>query len=161
MVAAFLNRKGWGTDGGTSMIKQILVGVDGSPESRAAVDYASKLARETGRSLLLAYVAEPPLPVDLVPVQNDEELRLWAQRVLDGIAARAARTGLEVATAVLSGPVAETLAEAARAEGIEFVVVGHRERSAVTRALLGSVADRLAQISPKPLLLVPETLAAA
>ena len=142
------------------MMKQILVGVDGSPESRAAVDFASRLARETGRGLLLAYVAES-LPVDLVPVQNDEELCLWAQRVLDGIAARAARTGLEVGTAVLSGPVAETLAEAARAEDIEFVVVGHRDRSAVTRALLGSVADRLAQISPKPLLLVPEALAVA
>jgi nucleotide-binding universal stress UspA family protein len=81
--------------------------------------------------------------------------------VLDGIAARAARTGLSVTTAVLSGPVAETLAEAALADGIEFVVVGHRDRSAVTRALLGSVADRLAQISPKPLLLVPETAQAA
>jgi nucleotide-binding universal stress UspA family protein len=142
-------------------VKKILVGVDGSPESRAAVDYASKLARETSRGLVLAYVAEPPLPIDLVPAQNDEELRLWAQKVLDGIASRTRRTGLEVETAVLSGPVAETLAEAALADGIDFVVVGHRDRGAVTRALLGSVADRLAQISPKPLLLVPESAHAA
>ncbi len=142
-------------------MKQILVGVDGSPESRAAVDYASKLARETGRGLVLAYVAEPPLPMDLVPMQSDEELRLWAQKVLDGFASRAARTGLSVTTAVLSGPVAETLAEAALEASIDFVVVGHRDRSAVTRALLGSVADRLAQISPKPLLLVPENSQAA
>jgi nucleotide-binding universal stress UspA family protein len=142
-------------------MKQILVGVDGSPESRAAVDYASRLARETGRSLVLAYVAEPPLPLELVPVQSDQELRTWAQKVLDGIGSRAKRTGLDVETAVLSGPVAETLAETALAEGIDFVVVGHRDRSAVTRALLGSVADRLAQISPKPLLLVPEAALAA
>jgi nucleotide-binding universal stress UspA family protein len=142
-------------------MKQILVGVDGSPESRAAVDYASKLARETGRGLLLAYVAEPSLPMDLVPMQSDAELRLWAQKVLDGFASRAARTGLSVTTAVLSGPVAETLAEAARDGAIDFVVVGHRDRGAVTRALLGSVADRLAQISPKPLLLVPESAHAA
>ena len=125
------------------------------------MDYASKLARETGRGLLLAYVAEPPMALELVPVQGDEELRLWAQKVLDGIATRAARTGLSVTTAVLSGPVAETLAEAALEARIDFVVVGHRDRSAVTRALLGSVADRLAQISPKPLLLVPEVVHAA
>ena len=40
-------------------MKQILVGVDGSPGSRAAVDFAAKLARQTGRRLLLTYVAEP------------------------------------------------------------------------------------------------------
>jgi nucleotide-binding universal stress UspA family protein len=35
-----------------------------------------------------------------------------------------------------------------------MVVVGHRGRNAVARALLGSVADRLVQISPKPVLVV-------
>ena len=33
-------------------------------------------------------------------------------------------------------------------------VVGHRGRNAVARALLGSVADRLVQICPKPVLVV-------
>lgn len=135
-------------------MKQILVGVDGSAESRAAVDYAVDLARETGRDLFLAFVTEPPIPVELVPDEGPDELRQWAENVLSGMAQRAARTGIGVETAVLSGAPAETLASAARAGAIDLVVVGHRGRNAVARALLGSVADRLAQISPKPLLVV-------
>ena len=136
-------------------MRQILVGVDGSPGSRAAVDYAAKLARQTGRRLLLAYVAEPLQPANLGPLQTDQELMQAAQKVLDGLAQRTALTGLGVDTAVLTGTVADTLADAARAEQVDFVVVGHRYRGIAASAPLSAVAERLVQISPKPLLVLP------
>ena len=136
-------------------MKQILVGVDGSPGSRAAVDFAAKLARQTGRRLLLAYVAEPLASTDAGPQQTDQELRMAAQTLLDGLAQRTALTGLGVDTAVLTGKVAETLADAARTDRIDFLVVGHRDLTIPGRVLLGSVAERLVQISPKPLLVLP------
>jgi len=37
---------------------------------------------------------------------------------------------------------------------VDLVVVGHRGRGALARLLLGSVADRLVQICPKPVLIV-------
>jgi nucleotide-binding universal stress UspA family protein len=52
------------------------------------------------------------------------------------------------------GPAAEALAELAQAPDIQMVVVGHHGRGAVKRLLLGSVAQRLVQISPKPVLVV-------
>ncbi|MFL5394013.1 MAG: universal stress protein, partial [Myxococcales bacterium] len=41
----------------------------------------------------------------------------------------------------------------AERDDIELVVVGSRGRGAAARFLLGSVADRLARVSPKPLLI--------
>jgi nucleotide-binding universal stress UspA family protein len=35
---------------------------------------------------------------------------------------------------------------------VQLVAVGHRGRGAIRRALLGSVADALVQICPKPVL---------
>jgi len=54
----------------------------------------------------------------------------------------------------LSGPVAETLADVAQSQRYDLIVVGHRGRGGVKRVLLGSVADRLVQISSRPVLVV-------
>jgi nucleotide-binding universal stress UspA family protein len=61
---------------------------------------------------------------------------------------------VHVETRFESGGPAEVLAELARTEKVDLVVVGHRGRGAVARLLLGSVADRLTQISPRPVLVV-------
>ena len=45
------------------------------------------------------------------------------------------------------------LAALVESGGFDLLAVGHRGRGAVQRALLGSVADRLAQISRKPVLI--------
>jgi nucleotide-binding universal stress UspA family protein len=138
-------------------MKRILVGVDGSLESRAAADYAAIIARQTGAQITLAYVL--PVPVPLAPDGYVQSLAAWelAEReygmsLLRELAARL--TGLNVETVSPSGPAAETLADLAKAGDVDLVVVGHRGRGAVTRLLLGSVADRLVQISPKPVLVV-------
>jgi nucleotide-binding universal stress UspA family protein len=54
----------------------------------------------------------------------------------------------------VEGAPAATLAKAASELNVDLLVVGHRGRGAVQRLLLGSVADRLTQISPSPLLVV-------
>ena len=82
--------------------------------------------------------------------------REYANGVLREMAARCARRGTAVEVLVESGPAAETLANLAEARDADVVVVGHRGRGAVARALLGSVADRLVQISRRPVLIMKE-----
>jgi len=65
-----------------------------------------------------------------------------------------ARGGRAAETIVEKGAPAETLAALAAAGDVDLVVVGHRGRNAVARALMGSVADRLVQICSKPVLVV-------
>jgi nucleotide-binding universal stress UspA family protein len=83
--------------------------------------------------------------------------RILAQReygnaVLREMSMRCAGAGASVETRLEWGPPAETLANLAEQEGFDVVAVGHRGRGAVQRLLVGSVADRLAQISRKPVL---------
>ncbi len=138
-------------------MKRILVGVDGSLESRAAADLAADLARQMGAQITLAYVL--PVPVPMSPDGYLESLASWelAEReygasLLRELAARL--TGVGVETVSPSGPPAETLSDLAKAGDVDMVVVGHRGRGAVSRLLLGSVADRLVQICPKPVMVV-------
>lgn len=133
----------------------ILVGVDGSAEATAAAEFAAGLAAQTGAHLLLAYT-EPIYPTDNPELRErfSASERDFAEKMLTEAKARHTRPGVAVESIVSQGDAAGQLAARALEADIDLVVVGHRGRGAVKRMLLGSVADRLVQISPKPVLVV-------
>jgi nucleotide-binding universal stress UspA family protein len=140
-------------------VKRILVGVDGSPEAVAAVDTAAGIARSLGAELMLAYVVPrrpPPGPAAFAPelVRADNLEQSYAAGLLREAEMRCTRAGVPVDSESLTGSVAETLADLAESDRYDLIVVGHRGRGGVTRVLLGSVADRLLQISSRPVLVV-------
>jgi len=139
-------------------VRRILVGVDGSEPSLRATRLAAELASKTGAKLTLAYVILLPFyPPEAMYVPS-VELDKAEQKLADEVLQRASDSvrGLvpEVGTLKLQGNVAESLVDAAQAEDIDMVVVGSRGRNAVTRVLLGSVADRVVHICKKPVLVV-------
>jgi len=148
----------------------ILVGVDGSPESRNAVRTAAKMARGLRLKLHLVWVAPQVEAMgihDFPPAvrewnrENEDRGRIMLREVVDtelhpfgdpdveGEPLIVAAPEIEV----MRGAAAEQLARRAGREDIDFVVVGSRGRGAAARLLLGSVADRLAHLSPKPLVI--------
>jgi nucleotide-binding universal stress UspA family protein len=139
-------------------MKRILVGIDGSDESKAAAEHAARLAQATHSALELAYV----LPVIVEPSFGGAttasvwrtEQTLHARVMLNEMSQSVPRPNTPVDTSLLEGSAADRLAEEAQRPDVWLVVVGHRGRGAIGRMLLGSVADRLAQISPKPVLIV-------
>src|SRR5262249_7566564 len=162
-AARFVNRKRSGRQSscllGEELMKRILVGVDGSKESRDAVKLAAELARADGSLLVVASVILPVSPLEGAPeivarakaqqARDREEAKALVQE-----AAASIGSGVKVETAIAEGSPAIALADLAREGDVQLVVVGHRGRNAVARALLGSVADRLVQISAKPVLVV-------
>jgi nucleotide-binding universal stress UspA family protein len=140
-------------------MKRILVGVDGSKESRAAAQFAADLARSMDAQLTIASAIPPVLLTEAAP-ELVSRAETWAEKERE--AARktmkeivtALGDGVRVETVLIDGAPAVALAEAAATGGVDLVVVGHRGRNAVTRALLGSVADRLVQICSRPVLVV-------
>ncbi len=137
-------------------MKRILVGVDGSDASQGAARLAAEIAVRFGARLTLAYVIPnlllPPDAYGMNVSDVEENNREYAEKVLASSVAKLGEAGVQVDTAVLSGPPAESLAEAAASGGADLVVVGSRGRGAVARVLLGSVSDRLVHISSRPVL---------
>jgi len=139
-------------------MKRILVGIDGSDESKAAAEYAARIAQATQSALDLAYVlpviGEPSFGGATPTAARQTERTVHARTMLHEMSQSVPRPNTPVDTSLLEGSAAHRLAEEARRPDIWLVVVGHRGRGAVGRMLVGSVADRLAQISPKPVLIV-------
>jgi nucleotide-binding universal stress UspA family protein len=126
---------------------RLVVGVDGSPGSRAALVWALADAARRRASLTVVatfpvevYWADPHLLDDrhVAAVRDDTEARL--KSMLDEVRADAApgATDVEVTPVVVAGPPSPTLVQASA--GADLLVVGSRGRSAVRSTLLGSVA---------------------
>lgn len=124
----------------------IVVGVDGSPESYAALRFALRDAarRRTGVRVVSAYV--PPeywavtYGLTVLPTLEDlvEESAQVGRAAIDAAVADEPELGTvptEVVT--LPGPAARALLE--QAKDAELLVVGHRGRGGFRSAVLGSV----------------------
>ena len=143
---------------------KILIGVDDSACSRAAVDMVGKIAWPAGtkaivvsaiRPAVLAY-AEMYVPVSPATEQiledqtkAQEELVARAERTL-----RDARLGTEAR--VLMGDPREAIVDTAKAESVDLVVVGSHGRSGVTKLLMGSVASHVVTHAPCSVLVVKQ-----
>jgi len=140
-------------------MKKVLVGVDGSLEAEAAARKAAELAKAMGARLTLVYVA-PSHPTHAEKAYAAEMGRAdvieqgYVPALLFQAELGCRNAGVVADTTCRTGPVAETLADMAESDGFDLVVVGHRGRGAVSRAFLGSVADRLVQICPRPVLVM-------
>jgi nucleotide-binding universal stress UspA family protein len=152
-------------EGRWNMGRSIICGIDGSPNSQAALKVAAQLADRLGSTLILAHVGEPayvpyaaayPLGGTTGPMAVTEEVESEeeaAARLLRRVAADAGLTDAETRVAI--GDPAERLAELADEEDAELVVVGSRGRGAFKAALLGSVSSSLVGLARCPVVIVP------
>jgi nucleotide-binding universal stress UspA family protein len=146
-------------DSAAETLSTVVVGYDGSPESRLALESACDIARAAGARLRLVAAAEPP-PV--VYGKSGGMTGGWA--ALKEEIERELREQLDAAEASLPPDVsvetkasdepASALANEARAPG-SILVVGSRAYGPVRRVLLGSVSRALARIAPAPLVVLP------
>lgn len=137
-------------------VNRILVPVDFSSRSRAAVRYASGLARAMGARLALLHVA-PPLPVGLFRRFPDELARCDAEalrearRKLDALAALVPRD-LRVEVRLRREAVAPGILRAARDWRSDLMVLPTRGLTGVKYIVLGSVAEAVVRQAPCPVL---------
>lgn len=139
-------------------MKSILVAVDGSASSDKGVSQAAELAKAMGAKLELVHVVKPVLLATSAYAEAiaklDEANRLESQEVLGAAKKIALAAGVVADGIALDGAPAEAIADLAQAEQVWGVVIGAKGHSAVSRVLLGSVADRLVHICSKPVLVV-------
>jgi nucleotide-binding universal stress UspA family protein len=131
-------------------VRTIVVGVDGSPDSRRAVEWAADLAAERGARVvavhavgLLAHERGDPAGGHLAP-----QLQAWTE-ALDRLG------GGLVERRLVAGEPVRVLLDSVEESGADLVVVGTRGAGARTAGGLGSTSLQVAERCPRPLVIVP------
>ncbi|WP_133913086.1 universal stress protein [Streptomyces sp. NBC_00582] len=137
----------------------ITVGLDGSPESLAAADWAAREAAQQEALLRLVHAEEPvvPLYAPLGGVPAPGLLtaqRAWAEQLLRDTRSRLERRrpDLRVTTEEIRRPAVPALLSAA--EDADLLVLGSRGLGTVTGFLVGSVALAVVARAERPVVLV-------
>lgn len=133
--------------------RPIVCGTDFSPVAIEAVDLAAEMARRLDVKLMLLHVQEfrglaltDPGLFEQVVSKSRDELSRHAERLR--------KLGTKVEGTVLSGPVFEELVDAASRANARLIVIGAVGHGVARRLLVGSVAERVAETSTIPTLVV-------
>jgi nucleotide-binding universal stress UspA family protein len=142
--------------GESHMYRSIVLALDGSEAAAMGIPHARALAERGGR-ITVVHVRE------LIPGRSSAEnvSAPAAERIVREQVEQLAHEGLDVrlrTVSTVSGGAAEAIADVARAEAGDVIVLGTRGHSQVTGMLLGSIGQRLPHVSPCAVLLVPPGL---
>jgi nucleotide-binding universal stress UspA family protein len=136
----------------------LLVAVDFSDSSEAALAYAVDLASKLGARIVVMHTYE--LPVYGFPdgalvasVEVATHIMEAAQVGLDGMVARY-RDRIKIDTVLRQGVAWEEVRAVAEELGADLIVIGTHGRRGLARALLGSVAEKILRTSTKPVLAI-------
>jgi universal stress protein A len=141
-------------------LKRILVATDFSEPADVAVNYGRDLARAYDGTLHVIHVIEdmlafygPDVGFALADVERNIEAAV--QRDLDATISTQDDDSLKVVATVQRGSnVSHVITEYARTNAIDLIIVGTHGRGAVSRFLMGSVAERVVRSAPCPVLTV-------
>jgi nucleotide-binding universal stress UspA family protein len=139
--------------------RRIVVGVDSSHGSRAALRWALTQAQLTGASVEAVAAWQSPAMIGYsygwVPIPSEgATIAAAAEKVLAETVAEFAGAPDQTRTTVAEGPPAQVLLKAAA--GAELLVVGSRGHGAFTGMLLGSVSRHCVQHAPCAVVVVPD-----
>lgn len=147
--------------------RRVVLGMDGSPHSRRAAAFLTRMEPPRGGRVTVVRVVElvrvPSMPLVPGPMRAqiagqaeavNRNLVEAARRQVEAAAAMLARAGWRARAVVPTGvPLAELLA-VVRAERADVLVLGARGAGAVTHFLLGSVAEAALKLGPAEVLIV-------
>lgn len=143
---------------------RILVGVDGSPSSVAAVDWAAREAARHGRSLTLVHVLAPPvvmtfpetpMPSGYTEWQREQGERFLREALTITRGYTTAAGPLHVAAETIVGSTVPMLVELSSEAAM--MVVGCRGQGRLRRSLLGSVSSDLVRHAHCPVAVVHDS----
>jgi nucleotide-binding universal stress UspA family protein len=144
------------------MRNEIIVGLDGSPSSKSALDWAAEQARSVGAVLRAVHVldwpyglgpAGFPAPANFMDVSSEEledSYRRWITAVFDAISPRP-----EWILQFASGNAGDVLV--GQSQGARLLVLGTREHVGLGRLLTGSVSHYCLSHAGCPVVAVPAT----
>ncbi len=146
-------------------IQKVLIGIDGSSDSRQAVEFLKRLPLPAETTVAAVHVVHIPVPTFGIARGHEagglaadvEKLRSVAK--VDGTKVLQETADLlssyySVDTLVAEGPPAQKLVDLAESMSVDLLVVGRRGLTGEERFLLGSVSLQVCQHAPNSVLVV-------
>ncbi len=143
--------------------RSLIVGVDGSEGSCAAVDEALRLAADLDARVTFVFVYKSP-PALLGNPYYERALKAdiaRARRAVGEAVEVARAAGVEADTEILEGDPADELVSLADNRNADLIVVGSRGFGPLAGAVLGSVSRSVSQHANRPVVVAKQTHAPA
>ena len=138
-----------------SLYMNILVPLDGSEDSQKALLQACDLAKNYQANLILVYVIDKPLSLNLLDRKEYLEiLRKFGNKVLIKGKQTSKNKGLDVTTIMKEGNITNEIVKLAKNKKCNLIIVGSKGLGATARFFLGSVSNKLTNNSPCSILIV-------
>lgn len=148
------------------MLKHVLVPLDGSQLAEKAVGYARQIVEPKGRIALLTVLEIPEFPIygfyptPSVIVETDYEtavnnLTPKAREYLEGVAVALRQDSFDAHIVTAAGEPATVIVDSAQTLGVDAIVMCTHGRSGFSRWLFGSVTQKVLEVAPCPVLVIP------
>lgn len=139
-------------------IEKILVPTDGSDYSIRAAEYAISIAKTHNAEITAIYVVDE-LVIDAFSESTvregiERELKTDGQRYVNYVKTLAEKAGVKATSKVTKGRPFEQITGFAKGLEVDLIVLGTYGHRGAERILLGSVAERVIEYSPCPVLVV-------
>ncbi|MGW6442632.1 universal stress protein [Lentzea sp. NPDC055074] len=143
------------------MAGSIVVGVDGSPVSKAALRWAvdEAVRRDCDVAAIAVWhrddgVVSGPVPVEVAAQLSEQHQKSFGQKALDEALYDIGNVGVRIRPALLEGDPRSVLVTASA--DADLLVVGNRGHGAVAQALFGSVSTHCLHHAACPVVVVKE-----
>jgi nucleotide-binding universal stress UspA family protein len=139
----------------SNCFRKILVPLDGSKFSEKALQRACEMSKALDAKITLIYVIEKSPTLNILD-RNEylELLEKFGTRTLKKAKDIVLKKGIDAKTILKKGNIVTEIEKSVKAEKCDLIVVGNKGMGSITRLLLGSVSNKLAQSSSCSLLIV-------
>ena len=142
-------------------VKNILVPVDFSDNSLAALQYAMRFAVRFGAALRVIHVIEPPTfmsNIQNVPLTlSNEAVAAKTHKELESLIASQVPDSINSTKVVRRGVPYDEIVSEARRSSADLIIIATRGYSGLKHAVMGSTAERVVRHAPCPVLVVRES----
>ena len=139
-------------------IQKILIPTDGSDYSMRAAEYGVGIAKLLDAQVMIVYVIDEVVLEQIFKLTEREEvereLKKDGQRYINYILALAQKEGVKASSLLAKGRPFEQIVHLAKGLSMDLIVMGTYGRRGTERILIGSVAERVIEYSPCPVIVV-------
>ena len=139
-------------------IQKIVIPTDGSDYSMRAAEYGISIAKMLDAQIMVVYVIDEVVLDQLskltVRENVEQELKQDGQRYINYVLGLAKKEGVKADSILAKGRPFEQIVQLAKGLNMCLIVMGTYGRRGTERVLIGSVAERVIEYSPCPVLVI-------